>query len=367
MRIRDDLWAILTVMMVVVALFFGLRPKAWFVDNDAQWLQEQGSLQFQGHGIAYVKDLKLGCKANHPDAFTIELAATPGASQSSGFETLLVLHDGADDRQLAVWQYRGSLIVMNGDDYDYRQRRPRIVAGDVLVPGQARHLTIVSGKMGTRLFVDGVSTAGNANWQLAMPSQANPMQLVLGNSVHGRHGWTGSLHGLAIYGEAFAPQSVERHFDEWLANRSFSDSKPESRQLLYSFAKKTGRFIRDESGHNAHLEIPVYLKALQITLLSPHDNAFKWNLSRLSDVLINIFGFMPLGVLFYGSLRRFYGVDDPTCLLAAVALCLLLSLSIEMAQAWIPNRTSSLPDLMLNTVGGWLGIFGWRSVRKWKR
>jgi hypothetical protein len=36
MKIRDDLWAILTVLMVVVALFFGLRPKAWFVDNDAQ-------------------------------------------------------------------------------------------------------------------------------------------------------------------------------------------------------------------------------------------------------------------------------------------------------------------------------------------
>jgi VanZ family protein len=32
-------------------------------------------------------------------------------------------------------------------------------------------------------------------------------------------------------------------------------------------------------------------------------------------------------------------------LLAALALCVLLSISIEIAQAWIPIRSSSLTDL----------------------
>ena len=98
MKIRDNLWAILTVMMVVVALFFGLRPKAWVVDNDAQWLPEQNRLQFQGHGMAYVKDLRLPVR--NPEAFTIEMVATPGRPNSQGFGPLLVLHDG--DRQIGT-------------------------------------------------------------------------------------------------------------------------------------------------------------------------------------------------------------------------------------------------------------------------
>ena len=41
----------------------------------------------------------------------------------------------------------------------------------------------------------------------------------------------------------------------------------------------------------------------------------------------------------------------------------MLSLGIELAQTWIPTRHSSLPDLILNTFGAWLGIMGWKVVR----
>jgi len=65
-------------------------------------------------------------------------------------------------------------------------------------------------------------------------------------------------------------------------------------------------------------------------------------------------------MVFYGFLKRFFGLNEKRHLLAALALCTLLSMSIEIAQAWIPNRTSSLSDWMLNTLGGWLGAEGIR-------
>jgi glycopeptide antibiotics resistance protein len=37
-------------------------------------------------------------------------------------------------------------------------------------------------------------------------------------------------------------------------------------------------------------------------------------------------------------------------------LCFLLSLAIELAQAWIPSRSSQMLDLMLNTLGGATGV-----------
>lgn len=360
MRIRLDGWAVLTAIMVVIALFFGLRPRAWFVENDVQWLPDAGGLRFQGNGMAYVRGLQLDLPAKNPGAFTIELAAAPGTLQRLGFSPLLVLHDGIDDRQLAVWQYHRSLIVMNGDDYDYRQRRPRVVARDVLSTDRMRLLTITSGEKGTRLFVDGVLAAAKDAWRLAIPRQTQPLLLVLGNSVYGKHGWTGSLYGVAFFAEAIQPASVKRRFDLWTASRDFSRLGEPSPWLRYTFDNSTGGVISDPSGGHPHLERPAHLKALKKTLLSLPGREFRWNRSVVGDMVINFFGFMPLGLVFGAFLQRSCGLGDRRSLPIALAMCLLLSLSIEIAQAWIPNRTSSLPDLMLNVVGGLLGILVWR-------
>jgi VanZ family protein len=45
--------------------------------------------------------------------------------------------------------------------------------------------------------------------------------------------------------------------------------------------------------------------------------------------------------------------------LMTVILCMLLSLTIELLQAWIPTRVSSLMDLILNTLGAGIGIGLW--------
>jgi glycopeptide antibiotics resistance protein len=51
-------------------------------------------------------------------------------------------------------------------------------------------------------------------------------------------------------------------------------------------------------------------------------------------------------------LERFKG-------LATVIFC-MLSAVIEMTQAWIPMRFSSLLDLILNVLGGALGMLYWK-------
>jgi hypothetical protein len=73
--------------------------------------------------------------------------------------------------------------------------------------------------------------------------------------------------------------------------------------------------------------------------------------SALVDKLVNLLGFVPFGVLlvvvFPGSMSvRF-----------ATLLSLVLSLSIEVGQLWLPSRSPSLDDLFLNTLGGTLGAW----------
>lgn len=84
----------------------------------------------------------------------------------------------------------------------------------------------------------------------------------------------------------------------------------------------------------------------------------------MDTIQLNVVGFIPVGIAFYGFLQCFSRSLSRRSLLLAVVLCMLLSLGIELAQAWIPTRYSSLQNLILNTFGAWIGIAGWRLVRK---
>ena len=359
-------WAILTSIMVMVSLFFGLRPRNWPIANDVQWFPDSRAIRFDNSGIAYVDDLRALRLNRHAKPLTIEMAVTPANTYKSGFSPLIVIHDGDDRRQLAVWQYGTSLIVMNGDDYDKKQRRPRVVGRDVFSAQQTIYLTITSGDQGTHLYVDGHLADVNRNWKLSIPVEGEPLRLVLGHSVYARYGWMGDIHGLAISGEAISFESARLRFDRWAADRRFDILKQDSTLLLFTFDQKNAAQFADRSGNDNHLKIPQHMIVLQKTILASAWLPIKWNRATLGDMVVNLVGFMPLGIVFYGLLQCFSGPFTRHNQLLAVIGCLMLSLGIELAQAWIPTRYSSLPDLILNTFGAWLGVAVWRLLRKSK-
>lgn len=73
--------------------------------------------------------------------------------------------------------------------------------------------------------------------------------------------------------------------------------------------------------------------------------------STLKDWLLNFLGFIPFGILITTLTRprRVYTT--------ATISALLLSLSIEMTQMWLPWRVPSSHDLALNTLGGFVGAW----------
>jgi VanZ family protein len=367
MKSENKIWLILTLVVVLIAIFFGLRPRAWFILNDLQPLPDERGIRFQGSGIAFVENLSLDRRLSNQEPFTIEMAVTPDRIERWGSKPLLVLHDGADNRQLIILQYHQSLIVMNGDDYSNRQRRPRIVARDVLSNAETLHVVVTSGEQGTHLYVNGIRAAGRKDWRLSIPDQAKPLQLVVGNNIYARLGWTGRVHGLSILKEAISADLTMHHHDRWTAGKNFDYLNPADTLLLYTFEENSDHAFSDTSGRNHPLKAPVYLKALQRIVLAMPDNAFHLNQVAVMDMLINVLGFIPIGMVFYGFLQRFFSLNAKSHLLAAISLCALLSISIEIAQAWIPVRTSSFTDLVLNTLGGWVGAEATRARYRFKQ
>jgi VanZ family protein len=94
-----------------------------------------------------------------------------------------------------------------------------------------------------------------------------------------------------------------------------------------------------------------------------HLELFAYSLSQFGDVpdvFCNLLLFLPLGALVHREgQRRSWG---PLFTLAMAGACgLLISLTVEYLQAFLPTRDSSLIDVLANSMGALLGVFAHRA------
>jgi glycopeptide antibiotics resistance protein len=140
----------------------------------------------------------------------------------------------------------------------------------------------------------------------------------------------------------------------------------ESVVALYFFSEGKGSVVRNQVDSATNLLIPKRFFTLHELFLEPFWSEFHWRRwSYWKDVAINVAGFIPLGFFFcaYFSLVRSF--ERSTAVTIAVGF--LVSLAIEVLQAFLPTRDSGTTDLITNTFGTFLGaVLFVRSVRrKW--
>jgi hypothetical protein len=95
--------------------------------------------------------------------------------------------------------------------------------------------------------------------------------------------------------------------------------------------------------------------------VGPSHAWFQGSCCELTDVVLNVLLFLPLGM----SL----GVIGTRPLLAT-GIGALASAAIEITQLWIPGRQSSIHDVVTNTLGTLLGaviVAGWADRKRWWR
>jgi hypothetical protein len=349
--------------VTLIALFFGLNPRDFRFDNAARWIGTSNGIRFGKFGIAYSHGgFSLpSTGAPDPSAFTVEIAVKPYRTQAGNFQFIASWHAGDDAGQLVIGQWRSSIIVMNGDDYDNHRRLPKIYAKNALPEGKTAFLTISTGRNGTRLFVDGGLAAKKRGLVLRMPDGGSGATLTLGNSVHGRHSWEGEWLGLAVFDRNLDSGEIEGHFRRWQAGGDFgfAQNHPDL-AALYRLNDKAGHQARDSGPASTHLAIPEKMKILEKRILTAPERGLRINKSVVADLLINLLGFIPIGVAYAMFFSR-RAVLDTRAAFWAVAFGALLSLSIELAQAWVPSRNSSLLDLVLNIIGAAMGA--WLCIR----
>ncbi len=347
---------LLVITMLALVLFFGLRPKGWATDNKVYWLSDEKALSFHNPGIAYVDDVQIFAPGQKEDAFTIEMIVAAESVGRPGFRPMLTLHNGDDLKQLTIWHYGPSVIVMNGDDYDSSRKLPRVSAHEALKPGEASFITVVAGASGTRLFINEKLAKERDGWQLVLPDGGRKLQLILGNSVYGKHGWAGKIYGLAVYGKALSGERVKHHYERWREQGSLAADAADDPLLLYTFSEDAAHLVADQTGRNQPLQIPLHRVALKKTFLFSPWHHFSPNRAFFLDAILNFVGFVPLGAVICCWLRQSSSWPGRHGAVVTLGFCFLLSLFIEVGQGWLPNRTSSMLDLVLNTLGALSGV-----------
>ena len=355
-------WLIcLSAALLLIILAAGLKPRGFRLVNRVSWIKERPGISFNRFGIAYTKPLKGLIESRKSDShgFSFEIALKPASYRYYRFEFILALDNGDDSDQLVIGQWRSSLIVMNGDDYEYRDITNKIsVDLDSSAP-TTRFVTITSGQEGTQIFFDGKLVGFKKNLWLKIPA-GGKTRLLMGNSADGKYPWWGEIYGLAFYRHTLASREIALHFDRWLRDQRFSFAGDDNPFVLYRFDEKRGTRVFDHSGGNRHLEIPPLMQALKKEILAPPWNDFNFSGDFIGDTILNLIGFIPFGFILSVTLMRAGGAFGKNAVLITVAFCFLISLSIEILQAWMPSRTSSMRDLILNTLGAWVGAFTYR-------
>lgn len=355
-----DAWRrALLLIITLIMLWAGLDPKGYRFHNEVEWIGGTNGVHIGRFGRLQTEPFLTSDRATalNRSGYAMEMELDPSPDLHDAFGILACLHGGDDANQLVVGQWRDYLIVMNGRDYSHRHGLPRVSAKLSNYPKGPFRMTITSSSKGTGLTVNGKVVATNAQWQLTLPVATKPARLVIGNSVSASRPWRGVISRFSL-----APHLSESHETQFSRQASSESSNSTVEPLLlYDFNESAGNMIQNHGTATVPLQIPAGLHAIGRRFLRGSMADSIPEFAVMGDSVTNFLGFMPFGVALMLVLKS-SGHSPKTNIIIVAAAGLALSLVIELTQAWMPTRDSSLRDLLLNTAGAPSGAWLWNAV-----
>jgi len=329
-----------------------LWPFNPFPQNRVMWLLNSNGVRITRNGLVLTA-VPIVSDPGRP--VTLELYLRP--YETWGTYTILDFFQPHMPYQFRIRQYHGGLIISHQwrtEDGILKHRKVDLEGG--LSHGVRALVTISSGRQGTAVYING-------KWKETYPdfrftTSDLDGRLAIGSAAVWPEPWEGELYGFAIYSKEFTSTDVQNGFDSWIGG-SFS-SDPQGLIARYRFTERSGNVIGNDVPAGTEMHIPNYFQVPQQAFLTLPWNEFEWSRSYVADVVRNIVGFMPFGLVCYAYLSwtRFASKAAGITILAGASL----SFGIEILQGFLPQRVSGLTDVITNTLGTVLGVWLWRSL-----
>jgi hypothetical protein len=346
-RIGKKKTALLAINLLLGAglLFVGLWPFRFMEPNRMSWNDQGNGLRSGGNGAAFAADELSLVDATH-DAFSLELVVESFSHSENDIGRILSIVGADGTEQLFIGEWQDHLVMR------FLGGSRELDAPYALRDGKITCVSVTYGHGAVSLFVDGAPIVVRSS----LPLRSLAGSLVLGKHRSGGSGWVGQWLALRISRSALSRQDVAERWLSWQKTGALtSGSTTDQAIALYSFSEQTGRIAHNLLGPAYTLSIPenVVRKSIQVLHL-PFDE-FNFSRAYLQDVALNSVGFIPMGYCCALFLLLFRRMSFRRLLVWTTVTCGLISLTIEVTQAFMPSRTSQLSDLILNTAGGLVG------------
>jgi VanZ family protein len=361
-RTLAELFALGT--LVLTLLYFGLSPFDLRRPNLVRWGSDTPALVFDGNGIAFTsRELRISPSAE--GALSIEAWLLPTGEESTRKSTILALDDGTS-LPLEITTVSRSVTLRYPLEEHGALRSYAISLSPALDRGREGYVAVTSGPGGTRMYLDGVAPNPlRSPHALIDGARGFRGRLVIGSSPRGLYGWKGEFRGLAVYERTLGEAEITEHAQRVREAGPRALIGEPGLRALYAFDEGSGREVRNLVAEDPSLEVPEWLWALRWDVLAGLPSRAALRSERFQqDILLNLFGFVPLGGLLASIWRRRLGRATWLRFAAACSAGALLSLGIELGQAMLPSRYSSVLDLLLNVVGTAVGAGGWLLIER---
>jgi VanZ family protein len=349
----------LAVLCVVLCL--GLWP-FHSPANAVNWLPNRDGLHFGRSASVFSSQplLSLPGSERDPTGATVEIWLQPRRIWDSG--TILAFYRPEDESTFLFRQSQTDLVLREQIQHDWARPTTESIEFDDIFNFRKQHqpsfITIVSGAQGTFVYLDG--TLAMTRPQFRLSAQDFTGRLILGDSPRQPDNWSGEILGVAIYQSQLNPEQVQRSFVSWKQNGHPELTTDERNVALYTFDEHSGNTIRSKAATGVDLHIPEKYQVVDKIALEPFWSEFEMTHSYWGAAVKNIVGFMPFGFCFYAWLATLFPSRRATLL--TVLLGALVSITIEISQAFLPMRDSGTTDILTNTLGTWIGIAACRLV-----
>jgi len=325
--------------------------------NEVAWLREGNGLALGPHGSMVTGGEFEPRASDLESACSIELWLRPAVVAGSGtifafyqpsnFKVSLALRQSLSDLLLEVERQNGQ------NSHIYVQR--------VLLSGTPLFITITSGGQGTVAYVNGREFERFRTYRLRQADLTG--KLLVGNATAGTQEWSGQLLALALYRQELTPEEILRHYENWTIHQVSALGEGGHAMAVYAFNEGAGAVAHNQVDPATDLLIPKKFFVVHEKFLTwPWDEYYPgW--SYWKDVAINIFGFVPLGFFFCAY---FHWVRTASrAALVTVIVGFVVSLTIEVVQAFLPTRDSGLTDVITNTLGTAVGAIFYQHGSRW--
>jgi hypothetical protein len=347
---------------IISLLFFGLWPFEFEPANQVFRLKNKPGLHFNNNSIVLEPVIKshgtLLSQLNNDDEFSMEIKLIPSIKTAKRLSCIFCIYDEREPEIILLGKWKSHTILRRRIELAGNKTSSHEVSiPDSLFHDQSAIITVSMCTDGTLLSINNEKNVFFPGFNLKRKNQLfSNAQLLVGNDTNVKTSWNGEINGFAIYRRALKREEIERHKLLWNSNNFSKLSREKDILALFPMHETHGQVVRNMiTGKNNNLLIPEKLFSIKKTILGGpwinfwHDERFYY------DIIINIIGFIPFGLLL---LALFISNNKTGYFFYAITVIsgFGLSLMIELIQVFMPLRTSSITDLISNTIGTLIGV-----------